>query len=148
MREKSNGPAIKVDKTLSPFEPKGKERLNEVKDNGLVIKEAEDLKEDSGLVIKEGLSRMRDKQPQSPGWLNRREIRDKMKNMARGKGKNQNMEESVQASEVSRKRKVNDDKLFACDDRVLKRFCEEKCGEGEISFFEMAVIAEQHRLDQ
>ena len=55
MREKSNGPAIKVDETLSPFGPKGKERLNEVKDNGLVIKEAEDLKEDSGLVIKEGL---------------------------------------------------------------------------------------------
>ena len=54
-----------------------------------------------------------------------------MKNMARGKGKNQNMEESVQACEVSRKRKVNDDKLFACDNRVLKRFCEEKCGEGE-----------------
>ena len=45
-----------------------------------------------------------------------------MKNMARGKGKNQNMEESVQAREVSRKRKVNDDKLFACDNRVLKRF--------------------------
>ena len=37
MREKSNGPAIKVDKTLSPFEPKGKERLNEVKESGLVI---------------------------------------------------------------------------------------------------------------
>ena len=54
----------------------------------------------------------------------------------------------MQAREVSRKRKVNDDKLFACDDRVLKRFCEEKCGEGEISFSEMAVIAEQHRLDQ
>ena len=63
VREKSSGPAIKVDETLSPFGPKGKERLNEVKDNGLVIKEAEDLKEDSGLVIKEGLCRMRDRQP-------------------------------------------------------------------------------------
>ena len=78
-----------------------------------------------------------------------------MKNMARGKGKNQSMEESVQAREVSRKRKVNDNKLFACDNklfacdnRVLKRFCEEKCGEGEFSFSETAVTAEQHRLDQ
>ena len=71
-----------------------------------------------------------------------------MKNMARGKGKNQNIEESVQAREVSRKRKVNDDKLFACDDRVLKRFCEEKCGEGENSFSKTAVTAEQHHLDQ
>ena len=148
VREKSNGPAIRVDETISPFGPKGKERLNEAKDNGLFIKEAEDLKEDSGLVIKEELSRRHDKQPQSPGRLNRRETRDKMKNMARGKGKNQNMEESVQAREVSRKRKVSDDKLFACDDRVLKRFCEEKCGEGEISFSETAVTAEQHRLDQ
>ena len=51
-----------------------------------------------------------------------------MKNMARGKGKNQNMEESVQAREVSRKRKINDDKFLACDNRVLKRFCEENCG--------------------
>ena len=140
--EKSNGLAIKVDETLSPFRPKGKERLNEVKDSGLVIKEAEDLKEDCGLVIKEGLSRMRDRQPQSPGRLNRRVVRDKMKNMARGKGKNQNMEESVQAREVSRKRKVNDDKLFAFDDRVLNRFCEEKCGEGVNSFSETAVTAE------
>ena len=54
----------------------------------------------------------------------------------------------MQAREVSRKRKVNDDKLFACDDRVLKRFCEEKCGEGENSFSETAVTAEQHHLDQ
>ena len=54
----------------------------------------------------------------------------------------------MQAREISRKRKVNDDKLFACDDRVLKCFCEEKFGEGVNSFSEMAVIAEQHRLDQ
>ena len=91
---------------------------------------------------------MRDKQPQSPGRLNRRVVRDKMKNMARGKGKNQNMEESVQAREVSRKRKVNDDKLFAFDDRVLNRFCEEKCGEGVNSFSETAVTIKQHCLDQ
>lgn len=91
---------------------------------------------------------MRGRQLQSPGRLNRSVVRDKMKNMARGKGKNQNMEESVQAREVSRKRKVNDDKLFACDDRVLKRFCEEKFGEGVNSFSETAVTAKQHRLDQ
>ena len=148
VREKSNGPAIGVDETISPFGPKGKERLNEAKDNGLFMKKAEDLKEDSGLVIKEELNKRRDRQPLSPGRLNRRETRDKMKNMARAKGKNQNMEESVQAREVSRKRKINDDKLFACDDKVLKRFCKEKCGEGEISFSETAVIVEQHRLDQ
>ena len=35
--EKRNGPAIKVDETLSPIGPKGKERLNEVKESGLVI---------------------------------------------------------------------------------------------------------------
>ena len=145
--KKRNGPAIKVDETLSPIGPKGKERLNEVKESGLVIKEAEDLSP-IRLKEKEGLSGMRGRQPQSPGRLNKSVVRDKMKNMARGKGKNQNMEESVQAREVSRKRKVNDDKLFACDDRVLKRFCEEKFGEGVNSFFETAVTAKQHRLDK
>ena len=148
VREKSNGPAIGVDETICPFGPKEKERLNVAKDNELFMEEAEELKEASGLVIKEELNKRRDRQPLSPGRLNRRETRDKMKNMARGKGKNQNMEESVQAREVSRKRKVNDDKLFACDNRVLKCFCEEKCGEGEFSFSETAVTAEQHRLDQ
>ena len=54
----------------------------------------------------------------------------------------------MQAREVSRKRKINDDNLLACDNRVLKRFCEEKCGEGEFSFSETAVTVEQHRLDQ
>ena len=48
------------------------------------------------------------------------------------------------------KRKINDDNLLACDNRVLKRFCEEKGGDGEFSFSfsETAVTAEQHRLDQ
>ena len=122
MREKSNGPAIGVDEAISPFGHKGKERLNEAKDNGLFMEGAEDLKEASGLVIIEELNKRPDKQPLNLGRLNRRVTKDKMKNMARGKGKNQNMEESVQAREVSRKRKVNDDKLFACDNRVLKRF--------------------------
>ena len=54
----------------------------------------------------------------------------------------------MQAREISRKRKVNDDKLFAFDDRVLYRFCEEKCGEGVNSFSETTVTAKQHRLDQ
>ena len=55
----------------------------------------------------------------------------------------------MQAREVSRKRKINDDKLLAYDNRVLKRFCEEKCGGGgEFSFYETAVTAEQHCLDQ
>ena len=83
VREKSNGLAIGVDETISPFGPKEKERLNVAKDNELFMEEAEELKEASGLVIKEELSRRRDKQPQSPGRLNRRETRDKMKNMAR-----------------------------------------------------------------
>ena len=108
----------------------------------------EDLKEASGLVITDDLNKRPDKQPLNQGRLNKRVTRDKMKNMARGKRKNQNMEESVQAREVSRKRKINDDKLLACDNRALKRFCEEKCGEGEFSFSETAVTAEQHRLDQ
>ena len=73
-----------------------------------------------------------------------------MKNMARGKVKNQNKEEYVKASEVSRKRKIYDDNLFACDNSILKRFCEEKGGDGEfsVSFSETAVTAEQHCLDQ
>ena len=148
VRVKSNGLAIGVDEAISLFGPKGKERLNEAKDNGLSMEGAEDLKEASGLVITDELKKRPDKQPLNQGRLNRRVSRDKMKNMARGKGKNQNMEESVQAREVSRKRKIYDDKLLACDNRVLKRFCEEKCGEGEFSFSETAVTAEQHRLDQ
>ena len=44
MREKSTGPAIGVDETISPFGPKGKERLNEAKDNGLFMEGAEDLR--------------------------------------------------------------------------------------------------------
>ena len=68
--------------------------------------------------------------------------------MAREKGKNQNMEKSEQAREVSRKRKVNDDMLFVWDDRVQNRFCEEKLGDGVNSFTETVVTAEQHRLDQ
>ena len=148
VRVKSIGPAIGVDEAISPFGPKGKERLNEAKDNGLSMEGAEDLKEVSGLVITDELKKRPDKQPLNQGRLNRRVSRDKMKNMARGKGKNQNMEESVQAREVSRKRKIYDDKLLACDNRVLKRFCKEKCGEGEFSFSETAVTAEQHRLDQ
>ena len=68
--------------------------------------------------------------------------------MAREKGKTQNIEKSEQARKVSKKRKVNDDMLFVWDDRVQKRFCEEKHGDGVNSFIETVVTAEQHRLDQ
>ena len=68
--------------------------------------------------------------------------------MAREKGKTQNIEKSEQARKVSKKRKVNDDMLFVWDDRVQKRFCEGKHGDGVNSFIETVVIAEQHRLDQ
>ena len=44
VREKSNGLAIGVDEAISPFGPKGKERLNEAKDNGLFMEGAEDLR--------------------------------------------------------------------------------------------------------
>ena len=44
VREKSNGPTIGVDEAISPFGPKGKERLNEAKDNGLFMEGAEDLR--------------------------------------------------------------------------------------------------------
>ena len=68
--------------------------------------------------------------------------------MAREKGKTPNIEEFEQAREVSKKRKVNDDMLFVWDDRVQKRFCEEKHGDGVNSFTETTVTTEQHRLDQ
>ena len=68
--------------------------------------------------------------------------------MARKKGKTQNIEKSEQARKVSKKRKVNDDMLFVWDDRVQKRFCEEKHGDGVNYFNEMVVTTEQHRLDQ
>ena len=127
-----------------------KEKLNEAKVIGLSMEGAEDLNEVNGLVITDELKKRPDKQPLKQGQLNRRVNREKMKNMARGKVKNQNKEEYVEAREVSRKRKIYDDNLIACDNRILKRFCEEKGGDGEfsVSFFETAVTAEQHRLDQ
>ena len=92
--EKRYGPAIKEDETLSPIGPKGKERLNKAKESGLVIKEAEALSP-LRLKEKESSSGIQGKQPQSPSRLYKRVVRDKMKSMARGKGKNQNMEEFV-----------------------------------------------------
>ena len=150
VRIKSNGPACGVDEDISPFGPKGKEKLNEAKVIGLSMEGAKDLNEVNGLVITDELKKRPDKQPLKQGQLNRRVIREKMKNMARGKVKNQNKEEYVKAREVSRKRKIYDDNLIACDNRILKRFCEEKGGDGEfsVSFSETAVTAEQHRLDQ
>ena len=61
--------------------------------------------------------------------------------MAREKGKAQSVEKSEQAREVSKKIKINDEMLFICDDRVQKRFCEEKHEGGVNSFAETAVTA-------
>ena len=161
---KNNGPACGIDENISPIGPKGKEKSNEAKVlglsmegavnlsdvKGLSMEGAEDLSEINGLAITDELKERPDKQPLKQGQLNRRVNREKMKNMARGKVKNQNKEEFVKAREVSRKRKIFDDNLLACDNRILKRFCEEKGGDGEfsVSFSETAVTAEQHRLDQ
>ena len=77
VRVKSNGLAIGVDEAISLFGPKGKERLNEAKDNGLSMEGAEDLNEVSGLVITDELKKRLDKQPLNQGRLNRRVTREK-----------------------------------------------------------------------
>ena len=145
--KKGYGPALKEDRILSPIRPKGKEGLNEDKESKPVIREAEVL---SLLKLKgkESISEVRGSQPQSPGRLFKRAVKGKIKSMAREKRKTPNIEESEQAGEVSKKRKVNDDMLFVWDDRVQKHFCEEKHGDGVNSFTEMVVTAEQHHLDQ
>ena len=145
--KKRYGPAFQEDEILSPIGPKGKGGLSEDKESRPVIREAEVLSP-LRLKGKESSSEVRDSQPQSPGRLCKRAIRGKIKSMAREKGKIQNIEKSEQARKVSKKRKVNDDMLFVWDNRVQKRFYEEKHGDGVNSFNEMVVTAEQHRLDQ
>ena len=138
--ERGYGSAFKEDEIISPNGPKGRGDLNEDKESGPIIREVEAL---SPLRLngKEGSSEARGSQLQSPSRLCKIAIRGKIKSMAREKGKSQIMEKSEQAREVSKKRKVNDDMLFVWDDRISKRFCEEKHGHGVNSFTETAVTA-------
>ena len=139
--------AIKEAKMLSPIGPKGKGGLSEERECGPVIREV-DVLSPLRLKGKESSCEEQCRQLQGPGRLCKKVVRGKIKSMAREKGKAQSVEKSEQAREVSKKRKINDKMLFICDDRVQKRFCEEKHEGGVNSFVKTAMTTKQHRLDQ
>lgn len=74
--------------------------------------------------------------------------RRKFKKMARDKGKVQESVGAEKAQEVSNKRKAFNDMLFISKGNVQKRlYVGEQVG-SVIDFTEMAVTAEQHRLEK